>query len=107
VIRHVVVFRFRPGTTPADVAAIVEGLAGLPHAIAEIAAYRFGRDLAINDGNADFAVVADFAGVDDYIAYRDHPLHRALIAERIAPHIESRTAVQFEIDATASTQAAR
>lgn len=96
-IRHVVLFRFRPGTAPADLEAIVEGLARLPDAIAQIAAYHFGRDLAINEGNADFVVVADFADVDDYLTYRDHPQHRALIAERIAPHVESRTAVQFAL----------
>lgn len=106
-IRHVVLFRFTPGTTPADINAIVEGLSGLPRAIPEIVDYRLGRDLAVNDGNADFAVVADFADADDYLAYRDHPLHRGLLAERIAPHVEARMAVQFEIQATASTQPAR
>jgi len=96
-IRHVVMFRFEPGTTPADVAAIVEGLGGLPHAIPEIRDYRFGHDIGVNQGNYDFAVVADFANTDDYVVYRDHPLHMALIAERIAPHIESRAAVQFDV----------
>lgn len=96
-IRHVVVLCFQPGTTPDDVHAIVEGLSGLPRAIPEIVEYRLGRDLAIDDGNADVAVVADFADTDDYVTYRDHPLHRALIAERIAPHLESRTAIQFDL----------
>ena len=36
-IRHAVLFRFKPGTTAADVAAISEGLGGLPWAIPEIA----------------------------------------------------------------------
>lgn len=96
-IRHVVMFRFTPETTPADVASIVEGLGGLPAAIPEIADYRFGPDIGVNDGNFDFAVVADFSSNDDYLAYRDHPLHRAVIAERIAPHVASRAAVQFEL----------
>lgn len=95
-IRHAVMFRFKPGTTAADITAIAEGLGGLPHAIPEIADYRFGTDIGVNDGNFDFAVVADFADTDDYVAYRDHPLHRALIAERIAPHVEARAAVQFD-----------
>jgi len=95
-IRHAVMFRFKPGTTAAHIAAISEGLGGLPHAIPEIAEYHFGADIGVNDGNFDFAVVADFAGTDDYLAYRDHPLHRALIAERIAPHVEARAAVQFD-----------
>ena len=42
--RHVVMFRWTADTTPADVSAIVEGLGGLPAAIAEIRDYRFGHD---------------------------------------------------------------
>ena len=97
-IRHTVMFRWKPGTTTADIAAVAEGLGGLPAAIPEIRDYRFGHDLGINDGNFDFVVVADFADADDYLVYRDHPLHRALIAERIAPHVAERAAVQFDTD---------
>ena len=95
--RHVVMMRWSPGTTSADVNAIVEALGGLPAAIAELRDYRFGHDVGINEGNFDFAVVADFADADDYIVYRDHPLHRAVIAERIAPHLAERAAVQYEV----------
>jgi hypothetical protein len=95
--RHVVMFRWTPDTTPADVSAIVEGLGGLPGAIPELREYRFGHDAGINPGNFDFAVVADFQSADDYVVYRDHPLHRALIAERITPHVAERAAVQFDV----------
>jgi hypothetical protein len=98
VIRHIVMFRWTAETTPADVAAIAEGLGGLPAAIAEIRDYRFGHDLGISEGNYDFVVVAEFADTEDYLAYRDHPLHRALSAERIAPHVAERAVVQFESD---------
>ena len=93
--RHVVMFRWTPDTTPADVSAIAEGLGGLPAAIPEIRDYRFGDDAGINAGNYDFVVVADFESADDYLVYRDDPLHRALIAERIAGHVAERAAVQF------------
>ena len=74
---------------------IIEGLGGLPAAIAEIRDYRFGPDAEINEGNFDFVVVADFESAEDYLVYRDHPVHRALIAERIAPHLAERAAVQY------------
>ena len=95
--RHVVMMRWTPDTTPADVNAITEGLGGLPAAIPELRDYRFGHDVGLNEGNFDFAVVADFNDADDYLVYRDHPLHRAVIAERIAPHLAERSAVQFEV----------
>jgi hypothetical protein len=97
-IRHTVMFRWKPGTTAADIAVIAEGLGGLPGAIPEIRDYRFGHDLGINEGNFDFVVMAEFADTEDYVAYRDHPLHRALVAERITPHVAERAAIQFDTD---------
>ena len=96
--RHVVMMRWTEDTTPAHVSPVMEGLGGLPAAIAEIRDYRFGPDAGINEGNFDFVVVADFESVEDYLVYRDHPVHRALIAERIVPHLAERTAVQYYID---------
>jgi hypothetical protein len=97
VIRHVVLLRWRQGTTPSDVNAVSEGLGGLPAAIPEIRDYRFGHDLGVNQGNYDYAVVADFASVEDYLVYRDHPVHRALIDERITPHLDGRAAIQYQV----------
>ena len=57
----------------------------------------FGPDLGINDTNWDFVVVADFANADDYTTYRDHPSHRAFIAEEIAPRLAERASVQYDI----------
>ena len=56
-----------------------------------------GRDLGLNEGNATFAVVADFDDVDDYLVYRDDPEHQRVIAECIAPILASRTAAQYEV----------
>ncbi len=95
--RHVVLMRWTPETTTADVNAIAEGLGGLPAAIPELRDFRFGHDAGINEGNFDFAVVADFASADDYLVYRDHPLHQAVIAERIAGHLAQRVAVQHDL----------
>lgn len=98
-LRHVVVFRFREGTPAEAVSAIAEGLGGLPAAIPEIRAYRFGADLGIVDGNFEFAVTADFADADDFAVYRDHPQHQQVITELIAPHVDTRSAVQFPLEA--------
>ena len=95
--RHVVMMRWTPDTTTADVNSIIEGLGGLPAAIPELRDYRFGHDVGLNEGNFDFAVVADFNDADDYLVYRDHPLHKAVITDRIAPHLAERSAVQFQV----------
>ena len=95
-LRHTVMFRWKPETTPEQVAAIEEGLAGLPGAIDTVRSFRFGRDAGINEGNFDFVVSADFDDGDGYLVYRDHPAHLAVVVERIRPQIADRAAVQFE-----------
>jgi hypothetical protein len=94
--RHVVVFTWKPETTDAQLQAMRDGLAGLPGRIPEIADYRFGDDAGISEGNAAFAVTADFASVDDYFVYRDAPIHRAVITDLVLPIVATRAAVQFE-----------
>jgi hypothetical protein len=94
-VRHVVLFRFAPGTGDEQRAAIARELRRLPEAIPEIAAYSFGDDAGLVEGNWDFAVVADFASVDDWAIYRDHPVHRAIITDHIRPVTAERAATQF------------
>lgn len=96
-IRHVALFKWNDGTTPGQVQTVEAALSGLPAAIPEIAGYRFGRDLGLTDGGADFAVVADFASVEDWQAYLAHPAHLRVVEEAIAPIRESRVVVQYEI----------
>jgi Stress responsive A/B Barrel Domain len=95
-IRHCVMFRWKDGTSPATIGEVEAALAKLPDAIPAIAAYTFGRDIAVNSGNYEFAVVADFATLDDYLVYRDHPDHKQVIVDLIVPNIAERAAVQFE-----------
>ncbi len=95
--RHVVMMRFTPESTPAQLAAMQARLLQLPQQIPEIRDYVIGDDARINDGNFDFVIVADFDNVDDYLVYRDHPDHQAAIAESIRPLLAERVAVQHEI----------
>ena len=95
-LRHVALFQWAETTNADDIASVEEGLAALPAAIPQIKVFRFGRDARINQGSFDFAVVADFETADDYLVYRDDATHKALLAERIAPHVATRAAVQFE-----------
>jgi hypothetical protein len=96
-VRHIVLFTWVEGTSPQQIDAVRAGLTALPGIIRQIVDYRFGDDLGINQGNADFAVVADFASAEDYLAYRDHPQHRQLTAERVAPILERRLAIQMPL----------
>jgi len=94
--RHTVMFRWTPETTAEHIAAVEAALGDLPGVIPELRAYAFGPDAGVNEGNFDFVVVADFDDVDGYLAYRDHPRHRAVVTELITDHVADRAAVQFD-----------
>ncbi|MFG1698005.1 Dabb family protein [Nonomuraea sp. NPDC049309] len=94
-IRHIVLFTWSDDATDEQKAAVSEALKTLPGLIPQIKSYTYGEDAGINQGNYDFAIVADFDSVDDYLVYRDHPEHQAVIAERIKPIVASRAAVQL------------
>jgi hypothetical protein len=97
-IRHIVLFNWKPGT-PADHAErTIIALTELRPKIPEIRSYQFGPNLGINPGTYDFAVTAEFDNVDDYLAYRDHPEHKAFIEKYTAPFVDTRAAIQFRID---------
>jgi hypothetical protein len=96
-IRHCVMFRWKEGLSAETISALAGALAQLPSAIPTIRSYSFGRDIGVNNGNADFVVVADFATVDDYLVYRDHPAHKQFVADHITPNISERTAIQFSM----------
>jgi hypothetical protein len=98
VVRHIVVFKWKPDATKEAVQDLADGLAALPRQIPEILAYTFGPDLGLVDDHPDYALVADFADVDAYRRYAQHPAHRRLIDEMLKPILGSRHAVQIEVD---------
>ena len=95
--RHVVVFRFTPQTSEEQQQELARQLRTLPGAIEQIKAYHVGLDAGMNPGNYQFAVVADFDSVEDYLVYRDHPVHRDIIGKYVQPIVADRAAVQYEL----------
>ncbi|GII87820.1 hypothetical protein Ssi03_58100 [Sphaerisporangium siamense] len=95
--RHIVLLSWVEGATEAQKAAVEAGLKGLPGVIPELRRYEIGPDAGVNEGNHDFAVVADFDSEEDYLVYRDHPTHQAVIADAIKPILAGRAAVQYRL----------
>jgi hypothetical protein len=89
-------FTWKADATDAQKKQVAEELSRLPGVVPSIRAYIMGSDIGVNEGNWNFVVTADFEDLDGYLAYRDDPTHRAIIAEYINPIVETRAAVQFE-----------
>ncbi len=99
-VRHVALFSWKPTATAADVSKVEEALHQLPTKIACIQSYRFGRDLGVQEGNADFALVADFIDEEALETYAKHPDHQEVLRTLIRPITEQRVAIQYVIDST-------
>ena len=96
-IRHVVLFTWTEGMTDAMEQQFAAELTALAPTLPGLRAYHAGADAGINQGNFDFAVVADFDDVDSYFGYRDNAEHKDIISRFSGPHTKTRAAVQYEI----------
>ena len=93
---HVVTFTFKPETADEAVATFAQGLDHLAERL-KLNSFRHGRDLGLHNGNADYAVVAEFDDEAEFAAYLSSPSHQQLIRELLLPHLQTRSAVQFVI----------
>lgn len=96
-IRHVVMFRWNEGVSAEHVVATTAEFATLPPSIPQIRSYSWGADLGVAPTNFDYAITGEFDSVEEFIAYRDHPAHQALVQTFIVPHVSERVAVQFTV----------
>ena len=95
-IRHTVLFSWKPDATDGQKQQAVAELAKLRSIVPSVRAFASGPDAGLAPGNFDFAVSADFDDEAGFFAYRDHPRHRAVIQRYILPITAQRAAVQFE-----------
>lgn len=98
-LRHVAMFRFSDDATDEQRDALALGLAGMPAAtgVIDAADYVHGPDVGVNPASWDYVVVADFGSAEDYLAYRDHPAHQALIRDLVTPIVTDRASVQYQV----------
>jgi hypothetical protein len=92
---HMVMFRFRTGTTRHQIAAITDGLASLPGQIEVLDDYRFGPDAGITEGSWDYGVSARFVNEGDYAIYATDPAHTEVIRTTITPVVDEIARVQL------------
>jgi quinol monooxygenase YgiN len=79
-LHHIVLMKFKPDTSEADVDRMAAMLDALPDTIIEIQTYEFGRDIARSERSYDFALVAGFANMEAMQRYQVHPDHQKVVA---------------------------
>lgn len=94
-ITHVVLFKFKPETTPAEIEQLTEGLGALPLQIEEIREFRFGTDVVRSERSYDLGLVSSFEDLDALQSYQIHPDHQKVVA-LVKVIASSVVAVDFE-----------
>jgi heme-degrading monooxygenase HmoA len=92
-----VLFAWIPEATDKQQRQAAEELRALPPLMTGLRSFHVGPDAGIVAGTFDFALVADFEDAESYLAYRNHPAHRAVVEQVINPIAKERVAVQYEI----------
>jgi len=94
-ITHIVLFKFKPEATEAEIQKLAEGLGGLPQLIEEIREFRFGADVVGSERSYDLGLVSSFEDLDALQRYNVHPEHQKVVAQvkAIASNV---VAVDFE-----------
>ncbi len=95
-IRHNVLFRWKPEATDEQKQRVATELAKLPSIVPSLRAFASGPDAGLAQNSFDFAVSADFDDEAGFFAYRDDPAHREVVERYILPITAQRVAVQFE-----------
>ncbi|WP_422081236.1 Dabb family protein [Ulvibacterium sp.] len=96
VLRHVVLFKFKAGTSPEKINEIEAAFAALPAKIPEIASYEWGLNNSpegLNKG-LTHAFLLTFKSEADRAIYLPHPDHKAF-GELLSPHLEDVTVVDY------------
>jgi hypothetical protein len=81
VLRHIVMYKFKPETTPAQVQQVIDAFGGLPKKIDTIIGYEAGPNVSKEGKSEGFThvFVVTFKTEADLAAYLVHPAHEAYV----------------------------
>ena len=81
VLRHLVLYKFKPQTTPAQVQEVIDAFSGLPRKIEAIAAFEHGPNVS-PEGKSDgltYCFTVTFRDEKGRDAYLVHPAHQEYV----------------------------
>ncbi len=94
-IRHIVIFKFKPDTPQSDRDAFLEMLRALPSKISEIVDFEAGFDVVRSPRAFDLALVASYADLAALDRYAKHE-HHLPVVERSKQICEQVASVDYE-----------
>jgi hypothetical protein len=95
-LRHVVLFKFKDGTTKEQTRAIEAKFGGLPSRIPSIVGFEWGTDVSVEDKADGFThcFVVTFEDAAGRAAYLPHPAHKEFV-ELLLPSLDKVLVVDY------------
>ena len=100
-ISHLVMFTWKDGVTPEQVAELTTAIDALHGLVPGLISIHGAPDVRLRPGNPDYLLAATFANGDAWHAYQAHPRHKALVRDMIEPMTAHRLAMQTAGNGTA------
>ncbi|WP_018151470.1 Dabb family protein [Leeia oryzae] len=96
-LTHIVLFRFKPATTPEVVTALVQAFRDLKSQIPEVVSLESGTNNSPEklDKGLTHGFVLTFANAHDRDVYLVHPIHQAFVAQ-VGPHVDDVLVFDFD-----------
>jgi hypothetical protein len=96
-LRHIVLFKWKPSFTDDIRAQWITGLNAMIDNIPGMIRLVHGPDVLANDKSWDHAIIADFESADALQIYNTHPLHEAIKPYSL-PNVEDIAYVDFQLE---------
>jgi quinol monooxygenase YgiN len=95
-LRHVVLFQFKPTSSESDVKKVVDAFRKLRQEIPQIADFEYGVNNSPEglNGGLTHCFLVTFKSEADRDAYLPHPAHKRFV-DLLKPHLEKATVVDY------------
>ena len=95
-IRHMVLFRFKPGTADEVARAVLDELGALPSQFPTMKRFGLGPNISKRDQTFSHVMTIEFDRREELEAYLDSEAHERFVAARFRPCVEQRAIASYE-----------
>lgn len=96
-IRHIVVFSFKPDAPEHLKQALLDEYSTFPSHYPAMRNFQAGHNISERDGTFEYGFTVEFETVGELKSYLNSPSHEEHVSERFRPLIARRAIVSFEV----------